>query len=346
MARPRARHGTGLLPDPEEIGPPLHGPTAAYLEHLELERGLSVNSVDAYARDLAKYLRWVAAQSITDLAAVTPSDVRTFATSLADSGLSTRSRSRALVSVRRLHAHLHAEGLTPTDPGADVTPAGETERLPKALTVDQVVALLDTVVGDSAAELRTRALLEFLYATGARVSEAVGLDLDDLDLPSPGHGPGSGAGTNGAGDDRRTGVARLYGKGGKERLVPVGSLATGALRAWLTRGRPEFEAARARGARAHDRAGAVFLNRRGGRLSRQSAWTAIVTAARQAGLEEHVSPHSLRHSFATHLLEGGADIRVVQELLGHSSVTTTQIYTRVTAQNLREVYALTHPRAR
>ncbi|GAA4285221.1 site-specific tyrosine recombinase XerD [Brevibacterium daeguense] len=318
-----ARHGADLLP---EAPAGLLRPTADYLVHLELERGLSLNTLDAYARDLAKYLSWLSEQDTADFTAVTAEDLRTFTATLADAGLAVRSRARVVVAVRRLHAFLHAEGLTPDDPAAEIRPPSGAERLPKALSIAQVEGLLGTVTGDSPPELRTGALLEFLYATGARISEAVGLDLDDLDL------------------DAR--IARLYGKGSKERLVPLGSHAVAALESWLVRGRPVMSAARASGARAAERAGAVFLNQRGGRLSRQSAWQTIRTAAAGAGLADHVTPHTLRHSFATHLLEGGADIRVVQELLGHSSVTTTQIYTRVTSETLREVYATSHPRAR
>lgn len=331
-----ARRGAELLP---EADPGLRGPAADYLAHLELERGLSRNTLDAYARDLGRYLTWLSAQGVADYTTITPEDLRTFVAGLADTGLAVRSRSRITVAVRRLHAFLHAEGLTDTDPGVDVRPPTDTERLPKALSVAEVESLLATVVGDSAAELRSRALLELLYATGARISETVGLDIDDLDL------------------EHR--IVRLYGKGSKERLVPLGAHAARALDAWLVRGRPQMSAARAaasgpggtgrgRGGdpERRQRAGAVFLNQRGGRLSRQSAWQTIRTAAERAGLSAHASPHTFRHSFATHLLEGGADIRVVQELLGHSSVTTTQIYTRVTSETLREVYATSHPRAR
>lgn len=329
-----ARRGAELLP---EAVPGLRGPAADYLAHLELERGLSRNTLDAYARDLGRYLTWLTAQDARDYTAVTPEDLRTFVVGLADTGLAVRSRSRITVAVRRLHAFLHAEGLTGTDPGVDVRPPSATERLPKALSIAEVESLLATVVGDSAAELRSRALLELLYATGARISETVGLDIDDLDL------------------EHR--IVRLYGKGSKERLVPLGAHAARALDAWLVRGRPQMSAARAAGSEGaargrsgdperRQRAGAVFLNQRGGRLSRQSAWQTIRTAAERAGLAAHASPHTFRHSFATHLLEGGADIRVVQELLGHSSVTTTQIYTRVTSETLREVYATSHPRAR
>lgn len=325
-----ARRGAELLPD---VAAGLRQPAVDYLAHLELERGLSRNTLDAYARDLGRYLTWLTAQGAEDYRGVTPEDLRTFVAALADSGLAVRSRSRITVSVRRLHAFLHAEGRTESDPGVDVRPPADTERLPKALSVGEIEALLGTVVGDSPAELRTRALLELLYATGARISEAVGLDIDDVDLENR--------------------IVRLYGKGSKERLVPLGGHAVRALDAWLVRGRPQMSAARAPRGRGsagaperRQRAGAVFLNQRGGRLSRQSAWQAIRTAAERAGLAAHASPHTFRHSFATHLLEGGADIRVVQELLGHSSVTTTQIYTRVTSETLREVYATSHPRAR
>lgn len=317
--RSQARHGAALLPDEPRD---LRRPAADYLAGLHFERGLSANSIDAYARDIAKYMGLLHARGVRSYQAVTPQDVRAFAVELESDGLAPRSRARATVAVRRLHRHLLAEGVTDADPTVDMSPVNDAQRLPKALQVEQVVALIDSVVGDDPAALRDRALLETLYATGARISEAVGLDVDSLDLGE--------------------GAARLYGKGDKERIVPVGSHARAALSQWLVRGRPSFVAKQAAG----QRAGAVFLNARGGRLSRQSAWSIVRTAARRAGIEEHVTAHSLRHSFATHLLEGGADIRVVQELLGHASVVTTQIYTRVTSEGLREVYAAAHPRAR
>jgi len=315
-----ARHGAGLLP----AGPAkLRAGAEGYLAHLQLERGLSAHSIDAYARDLAKYIALLDERGVTDFAAATPEDIRAFAAKLDADGLSVRSRARATVAVRRLHRYLLSEGETSDDPSAEISPATGAERLPKALSLDQVEAIIGSVVGHSAGELRDRALLEFLYATGARISEVVGIDVDDLDLDA--------------------GAVRLYGKGNKERIVPVGSLAVSALEAWIVRGRPEFD--RRRSAGSTDRAGAVFLNSRGGRLSRQSAWATVRRGAERAGISEHVTAHSLRHSFATHLLEGGADIRVVQELLGHASVTTTQIYTRVTNESLRRVYASSHPRA-
>ena len=234
--------------------------------------------------------------------------------------LSVSSAARTLVAVRGLHRFWLLEGITPTDPAAPVRPPTPAKRLPKAISVDQVEALLAAAaLGDTPTSIRDRALLEVLYGCGARISEAVGLDVDDLDLEG--------------------GAVRLHGKGGKQRVVPLGSFAREAVSAYLVRGRPVF-AARGVGTPA------VFLNSRGGRLSRQSAWTVLRAAAERAGLGGSVSPHTLRHSFATHLLDGGADVRTVQELLGHASVTTTQIYTLVTAEKLREVYAAAHPRAR
>ena len=221
--------------------------------------------------------------------------------------------------MRGLHRFAHREGITADDPARAVRPPAPARRLPRALPLDRVERLLDAAgPPDTAPGLRDRALLELLYGTGARISEAVGLDVDDL--------------------ERGTGLVRLDGKGGKQRMVPVGSYASRAVDAYLVRGRPALAAA-GRGD------GALFLNRRGGRLSRQSAWAVLRAAADRAGLAEQVSPHTLRHSFATHLLDGGADVRVVQELLGHASVTTTQVYTLVTVDRLREVYATAHPRA-
>ncbi len=231
--------------------------------------------------------------------------------------LSGSSAGRTVVAVRGFHKFCVRDGLTELDPAAGVRPPSPAKRLPKALPLADVEAILDTAgaAGTSLA-LRDRALLELLYGTGARISEAVGLDVDDLDVAS--------------------GVVLLRGKGGKERLVPIGSYARAAIEAYLLRGRTELNS---KGSPA------LFLNARGGRLSRQSAWTVIVRTAERAGVSAEVSPHTLRHSFATHLLEGGADVRVVQELLGHASVTTTQIYTLVTVDSLREVYAAAHPRA-
>ncbi len=235
--------------------------------------------------------------------------------------LSATSAARTVVAIRGFHKFAVRDGLADHDPAAAVRPPTPTKRLPKALPLADVEAILAAAgAADTPLALRDRALLEVLYGTGARISEATGLDVDDVDAVD--------------------GVVRLRGKGGKERLVPVGRYALEALDAWLVRGRPAVADQAAGAAR-----GAVFLNSRGGRLSRQSAWAALVKAAERAGVTADVSPHTLRHSFATHLLDGGADVRVVQELLGHASVTTTQIYTLVTVDNLREVFAATHPRA-
>ncbi len=242
--------------------------------------------------------------------------------------LTASSAARTVVAVRGWHRFLAREGVTPLDPSDDVRPPQTPKRLPKAISVDEVQRLLESAsVGDTPAALRDRALLEVLYATGARISEAVGLDLDDLPPQVLDGGTGEGA------------AVRLFGKGGKERLVPLGRYAVRALQAYVVRARPAL-------ATAGSGTPAVFLNTRGGRLSRQSAWTVLRAAADRARLTGHVSPHTLRHSFATHLLEGGADVRVVQELLGHASVTTTQVYTLVTIDRLREVYVGAHPRAR
>ena len=303
---------------------PLSRSAQAYRDHLTVERGLAPNSLAAYSRDLRRYLEFCDQRGIATADEVTESDLGAFLVRLRQGDqdhppLAAASAARTLVAVRGFHRFAVREGLASTDPGREVRPPAAARRLPKALTVGEVEAIL-TSTGGVAAEplgLRDRALLEFLYGTGARISEAVGLDEDDLDL-------------DGA-------VAHLHGKGGKQRLVPIGSKASEALSAYLVRARPGLVV---------DAQRAVFLNARGGRLSRQSAWTILRTAAERAGVPAEVSPHTLRHSFATHLLDGGADVRVVQELLGHASVTTTQVYTKVTVDHLREVYALAHPRAR
>ncbi|QFU91437.1 Tyrosine recombinase XerD [Amycolatopsis sp. YIM 10] len=299
------------------------GVIKAYLNHLTVERGTAKNTLDSYARDLRRYAAHLAAAGVTDFTAVSPEHIAAFGAALREGDdehqpLAASSSARALVAVRGLHRFAHADGITEQDPAREVRPPAAARRLPKALPVDQVLKLLDTPPAEGDRPLRDRALLELLYSTGARISEAVGLDLDDID------------------QEERT--VRLDGKGGKQRLVPIGRPAVEALNAYLVRARPSL-AARGRGSAA------VFLNARGGRLTRQSAWQVLKTSAERAGIQAVVSPHTLRHSFATHLLEGGADVRVVQELLGHASVTTTQVYTLVTVNTLREIYATAHPRA-
>jgi len=296
---------------------------AQYLDHVRAERGLAANTVAAYRRDLARYTGFLADRGVTDLDDVTPVDVTEFVRHLS----ATQARSsvaRQVVSVRTLHRFAAAEGLAPGNPAVDVSPPKLTQRLPKALTVDEVTRMLDAPDRDDVVGLRDAALLELLYGTGARVSEVCGLDVDEVSAALA---------------DRDAGLL-LRGKGGKERMVPLGSYAASAVEAYLVRARPALAAAAAR----HDPA--LLLNQRGRRLSRQSAWAVLQQAARAAGLTVEVSPHSLRHSFATHLLDGGADLRAVQELLGHASVATTQIYTLVTIEHLREVHAAAHPRAR
>lgn len=311
----------------EQPGGILGEAAQAWLDHLRVERGVARNTLLSYGRDLRRYVSFLGSRGVADMNDVTEEHVTEFVEYLRDGDdeqpkLSPASTARALVAVRGLHKFLNLEGRTQADPAAHVAPPRPAQRLPKAISVDEVDRLLDSVTDTaSPVGLRDRALLELLYGTGARISEAVGLDLDDIDL--------------------KAGTVRLVGKGGKQRHIPLGSFSRNALTAYLTRGRPALVDK----ATSVD-AAAVFLNQRGGRLSRQSAWTLIQTAADRAGLQGRVSPHTLRHSFATHLLDGGADVRVVQELLGHASVTTTQIYTLVSVQRLREVYSQAHPRAR
>lgn len=300
----------------------------AYLRHVSIERGLSEHTVAAYRRDLAGYVQWLAERGIRDSNEVTPATVTAFAAerASAEPPPAASSLARLQSSVRGLHRFLAREGIETDDPTGRLRPPKAARRLPKALTIDQVERLLEASgpsagaagSGEELVPLRDRALLELLYATGARVSEVVQLDVDDL----------------ATGD-----VVRVRGKGSKERIVPVGSYARAAIDAYLTRARPELS----RRGRATPK---LFLGARGAPLSRQSAWLVIQHAAERAQLSAHVSPHTLRHSFATHLLQGGADVRVVQELLGHASVATTQIYTHVSVDALRDVYATSHPRAR
>ena len=297
----------------------------AYLDHLAVERALAANTLSSYRRDLERYLAHLARRGRGALAEVQEADVTSFLAALRSGDdehppLAASSAGRAVVAVRGLHRFALREGLTTRDPAREVRPPTPARRLPKAISVHEVERLLDAAGAEgSPLALRDRALLELLYGTGARISEAVGLDVDDV--------------------DDVTASVRLDGKGGKQRIVRVGAPARAAVQAYLVRGRPALAAA-GRGTPA------LFLNARGGRLSRQSAWAVLQAAVARAGLDVEVSPHTLRHSFATHLLDGGADVRVVQELLGHASVTTTQVYTLVTVDRLREVYATSHPRAR
>ncbi|KXO90686.1 site-specific tyrosine recombinase XerD [Tsukamurella tyrosinosolvens] len=310
------------------VGVALDDQLRAYVDHLTVERGAAANTLSSYRRDLARYREYLGGLGVGDLADVTQNQVSGFLVALREGGpdhppLAASSAARSLIAVRGLHRFAAAEGMTSADVAREVRPPAPAKRLPKALPVEQVIALLEAAGGDSDADtpsrLRDRAMLELLYSCGARISEVTALDVDDIDAES------------------RSVV--LLGKGGKQRVVPIGRPALAALDAYLVRGRPALVK------RSNP---ALFLNVRGGRLSRQSAWQVLAAAAERAGIDTtttHVSPHTLRHSFATHLLEGGADVRVVQELLGHASVTTTQVYTLVTVSALREVYAQAHPRA-
>ena len=298
-----------------------------YLDHLSVERGLATNTLTSYRRDLRRYQQYLAERDIGDLGGISEVTVTDFLVRLREGDadhppLSSTSAARTVVAVRGFHKFAVRDGLATVDPAGSVKPPAPAKRLPKALPLSDVEAILEAAgAAGTTLALRDRALLELLYGTGARISEAVGLDVDDLDAVD--------------------GTVLLRGKGSKERLVPVGSYAREAVDAYLVRGRPELVAAS-----SVSTGGALFLNARGGRLSRQSAWAVLVKAAERAGVTRDVSPHTLRHSFATHLLDGGADVRVVQELLGHASVTTTQVYTLVTVDNLRQVFATAHPRAR
>jgi integrase/recombinase XerD len=318
-----------------------------YLDHLTVERGLARHTLEAYRRDLERYAAVLGVAGRTGIGDVTTQDVAGFLAGLREGDeshqpLAASSAGRAVVAVRGLHAFAVAEGLAPADPARQVRPPAPPRRLPRAIPVGDVERLLAAAgAGEGPRPLRDRALLELLYATGARISEATALDVDDLDLaerPGSPDGPAA-AGFRGA-QPPLPATVRLSGKGNKQRIVPVGSYARQALEHYLVRARPSLAAATRRASASP----AVFLNARGGRLTRQGAWGALRAAAERAGIAD-VSPHTLRHSFATHLLDGGADVRVVQELLGHASVTTTQVYTLVTVDKLREVYASAHPRA-
>jgi integrase/recombinase XerD len=306
----------------------MQDPAAAarrYLDHLTVERGLADNTLAAYRRDLERYVTFLRTRDIQDLNAVDPPVIRGFIASISASthgpdeeAYKATSVARALSAVRTFHRFALREGLVTDDPTAGVVRPRLPRGLPHPLTVDEVTAIIDAPPSGTPTGVRDRAILELLYGAGLRVSELTGLDVDDVDLEE--------------------GAVRVLGKGSKERDVPIGRMAQDAIGAYLRTARPLLATARSRGA--------LFLNARGGRLTRQSCARLLAEHARRAGIRRTVTPHDLRHSFATHLLEGGADVRVVQELLGHASVATTQIYTLVTTEHLRSAYDLAHPRAR
>ena len=331
---------------------------ARYLRHVAIERGLSQNTRDAYRRDLAAYAEWLEQRGVDDLAAVEPETLSEYVAELNGASTGQRNASgdsegpdpggedrrraysvetinRRLSTVRGMHRFLFEEGLLPSYAGSGVRTPKKAQRLPKALSLEQVEAILAAAGGDDPIALRDRALLELLYATGARVSEVTALDVDDL-LAG---GEGGDAWVDPQAALGEGGFLRVTGKGSKQRVVPYGGYAGRALAAYLVRSRPGM-VAKGKGTPA------LFVGPRGGRVSRQGVWLIIRAAAERAGITAEVSPHTMRHSFATHLLAGGADVRSVQELLGHASVETTQIYTQVTADTLREHYLSSHPRAK
>jgi integrase/recombinase XerD len=296
---------------------------SSFLNHLQIERGLAANSIAAYRRDLEKFENFLGS---TDLDQVSPETINNFETSLREVKLSKASINRIESTLRSFFKHLQQEyGLA--DPTLEIAPSKAARRLPKALTIDQILSMINAAYRESdPITLRDQAMLELLYSSGARVSELIGINLNDLSIVQS--------------DDGEITTLKLRGKGSKERIVPLGSFASKAIDDYCVRVRPSLLAKNSKGNTA------LFLNSRGGRISRQSAWQMVLDSAKKAGVTEHVSPHIFRHSYATHLLDGGADIRVVQELLGHASVTTTQIYTLITIDKVRESYSLAHPRAK
>ena len=296
---------------------------SSFLNHLQIERGLAANSIAAYKRDLAKFKAFLDEKPLHE---VTPETINSFESSLREIKLAIASINRIDSTLRSFFKHLQQEyGFS--DPTLEIAPSKSARRLPKALTIKQIVSMIDAAFreGDPIT-LRDQAMLELLYSSGARVSELIGINLNDVSTVQT--------------EDGEITTLKLRGKGSKERIVPLGSFATKAINDYVIRIRPDLAAKSAK------TNAALFLNSRGGRISRQSAWQMVLDSAKAAGVTEHVSPHVFRHSYATHLLDGGADIRVVQELLGHASVTTTQIYTLITIDKVRETYSMAHPRAR
>ena len=296
---------------------------SSFLNHLQIERGLAANSIAAYKRDLSKFNAFLNGSALNE---VTPEVINTFESSLREAKLSVASINRIDSTLRSFFKHLQQE-YAYADPTLEIAPSKSARRLPKALTIKQIVSMIDAAYreGDSIT-LRDQAMLELLYSSGARVSELIGININDLTTVQTADGEIT--------------TLKLRGKGSKERIVPLGSFATKAINDYVVRIRPALSG------KSSKPSAALFLNSRGGRISRQSAWQMVLDSAKAAGVTEHVSPHVFRHSYATHLLDGGADIRVVQELLGHASVTTTQIYTLITIDKVRETYSMAHPRAR
>ena len=296
---------------------------SSFLNHLQIERGLAANSIAAYKRDLTKFNAFLNGATLNE---VTPDLINSFESSLREAKLSVASINRIDSTLRSFFKHLQQEyGFA--DPTLEIAPSKSARRLPKALTINQIISMIDAAFRDGdPITLRDQAMLELLYSSGARVSELIGINMNDLSTVQT--------------DDGEIRTLKLRGKGSKERIVPLGSFASKAIDTYCVRIRPDLVS------KSSKPSTALFLNTRGGRISRQSAWQMVLNSAKAAGITEHVSPHVFRHSYATHLLDGGADIRVVQELLGHASVTTTQIYTLITIDKVRETYSMAHPRAR
>ena len=295
----------------------------SFLNHLQIERGLAANSIAAYRRDLSKFAIFLGSKPLAD---VVPETITEFETTLREAQLSVASINRVDSTLRSFFKHLQQE-YGYADPTLEISPKKSARRLPKALTIAQIVSMIDAALRDGQPiTVRDQAMLELLYSSGARVSELIGINMNDLSTIET--------------DDGIITTLKLRGKGSKERIVPLGSFAAKAIENYMVRVRPDLAA------KSSKTTSALFLNSRGSRISRQSAWQMVLDAAEAAGVTEHVSPHVFRHSYATHLLDGGADIRVVQELLGHASVTTTQIYTLITIDKVRESYSMAHPRAK
>jgi integrase/recombinase XerD len=296
---------------------------SSFLNHLQIERGLAANSIAAYRRDLEKFGLFLAGKALHE---VTPEVIAAFEVSLRDAKLSVATVNRAISTLRSFFKHLQQEHGLP-DPTLEISTGKSNRRLPKALTISQILSMIDAAFKESEPiTLRDQAMLELLYSSGARVSELIEINMNDLSKALT--------------DDGEITTLKLRGKGSKERIVPLGSFASKAIENYCVRVRPGLLAKNSKNTSA------LFLNSRGTRISRQSAWQMVLDSAQAAGITEHVSPHVFRHSYATHLLDGGADIRVVQELLGHASVTTTQIYTLITIDKVRESYSMAHPRAK
>jgi integrase/recombinase XerD len=296
---------------------------SSFLNHLQIERGLAANSIAAYRRDLAKFAAFLKNKPLIE---VDPQTITEFESSLREAKLSVASINRIDSTLRSFFKHLQQE-YGYADPTLEIAPKKSSRRLPKALTIAQIVSMIEAAYREGQPiTIRDQAMLELLYSSGSRVSELIGINLNDLSSVET--------------DEGIITTLKLRGKGSKERIVPLGSFASKAIENYMTRVRPDLAA------KSSKTTSALFLNSRGSRISRQSAWQMVLDAAEAAGVTEQVSPHVFRHSYATHLLDGGADIRVVQELLGHASVTTTQIYTLITIDKVRESYSMAHPRAK